>query len=583
MANHPSVRHPLVLLLAAFLCLQLGGRSLAEDVSNETRFRIKRLPIEFLVDEAAPSLCNDCSETGSQWFCVKIRLLPEDGGDKYAVFAKRPGDRPQDGKTRYRVSLLPEEEGGSDGQPSADGGSFLMSVEDTAVGRELSPYARDPVAASFIQEQHASEDKICHRQGGIYVSFADVQLFVHERLTKSMGEIPVEPGEDEKAKDGLERHIEKWNREWARPARAGGRHNGCTTRKECSGYHVSYYKIPSGLQEKIDKRLRDNWDEFYHAHGAGMAGTTGAHFLAGNSGYRHPDVGGDKLELLFPDNADMQEFERAMADVVTQRADVREKFGDHPGIDFQHRLWRFGPDFPLRGGVWHRDTCPFGIGGGVPQESWQLTSVYVLYADNMDLSRSGTRLKDRFGKTHDMPCIPGTANIMRSGENDPFSPWHAGPVLKKVNVSRPAYRVMMQSKMLLTRAKKRYVAGAERWGALGIPELPLVPLGRQRQTLVEWFANLSQALAWGASECNALGSEAYPINAQRAWARTEELADFLGFQGGFLPHFAAPPVHVEEENEARKERGDDEPEPDDSAGQSFKLFPKGFSLETAFV
>merc|ERR1719400_1591577 len=110
---------------------------------------------------------------------------------------------------------------------------------------------------------------------------------------------------------------------------------------------------------------------------------------------------------------------------------------------------------------------------------------------------------------------------------------------------------MMQSKMLFSPTKKRYVAGAEQWGALGMAALPQVanvPCA-QKEALARWFANFSQALAWGASESNAVGSEAYPVNAQRAWARTEELAKYLGFQGGFLPHFAAPPVDVEDENE----------------------------------
>jgi len=515
-------------------------------VPKEERFAIKRLPIEFLIDEEAEVLKDDTPEGGTHWFCVKIRLLPEDGGDKYAVFAKRLGDQSQSSRPRYRVSLQPEAVGESDGPPSVDGASFLMDMEDlTSKTKEPTPYSRDPSMLKFI-EKHLDEDHFCHQKAGVYVRFSDLQAFVHERLTKSTGESHVSP---DKEKDVLERHIEKWNKEWARPARSGGNTKGCKTRRECSGFHVTYFKMPSGLQAKIDASLSENWDEFYETHGAGIAGTTGAHFVAGNRGYRYPDFGGEKLQLLFS-SEDLKEFEKELADVVRQRPDVREKFGDHPEVDYQHRLWRYGPDFSVKGGIWHRDTCPFGIGGGVPQGGWQLTSVYVLYADNMDLSQSGTRLKDRFGKTHEMPCLPGTANIMRSGENDPFSPWHAGPVLKKVNESRPAYRVMLQSKMLFSPSKKRYTAGAERWGALGISELPQVACVPcvQKEALAEWFANVSQALAWGASESNAVGSEAYPINAQRAWARTEEMANFLGFQGGFLPHFAAPPVDVQDEN-----------------------------------
>ena len=37
----------------------------------------------------------------------------------------------------------------------------------------------------------------------------------------------------------------------------------------------------------------------------------------------------------------------------------------------QHRLWRFGPNFDpkTKGGIWHKDTCPFGINGANPEGS----------------------------------------------------------------------------------------------------------------------------------------------------------------------------------------------------------------------
>merc|ERR1719382_1491693 len=268
------------------------------------------------------------------------------------------------------------------------------------------------------------------------------------------------------------------------------------------------------------------------------------------------------MQLLFPNEADLKEYEDSLARVVRNRADVIQKLGENAEIDFQHRLWRYGPDFSVRGGIWHRDTCPFGIGGGVPDGAWQLTSVYVLYADNLDLSGSGTRLKDRFGKTHEMPCVVGTTNVMRSGENDPVSPWHAGPVLKKVDSTKPAYRVMMQTKLIVSRPAVQKPAGAEKWGPLGIQELPIIsPSSRwaEKAVLKKWFYNVSQAIGWGASESNAVGSEAYPINAQRAWSRTEELAHFFGFQGNFLPTFAKPPVDVEDDNaEEPHEDGDKE-------------------------
>ena len=43
----------------------------------------------------------------------------------------------------------------------------------------------------------------------------------------------------------------------------------------------------------------------------------------------------------------------------------------------QHRLWRFGPNFDpkTKGGIWHKDTCPFGINGANPEGSLMFTTV----------------------------------------------------------------------------------------------------------------------------------------------------------------------------------------------------------------
>ena len=156
--------------------------------------------------------------------------------------------------------------------------------------------------------------------------------------------------------------------------------------------------------------------------------------------------------------------------------------------------------------------------------------------------KSGTRLKDRFDEPHNMPCVPGTANVIRSGENDQYSPWHAGPLLEKVDPSKPAYRMMLQSKMVLSRADHSPPEHAEVWGGLGGKPLPKVQPSEEKEALKAWFAHINQALGWGASTSNAVGSEAYPPDARRAWLRVEELAHFFGFQRGFLPEFEAPPA-----------------------------------------
>lgn len=509
---------------------------------KEEEFKIERLPIEFLVDDTAKPLLDG----ESFWFCVKIRLLPEDGGDKYAVLAKRRGANGRQ-KRRYRMTFTPEERGGdvlAMDHPSA----YMVDVSGAASSEPKPGLYRDTHAKDFILGKHASEDKLCQKKGGVYMRFADLQAFVHERMTVESEGAGQESPPPDAPRDALEAQIDEWNKAWARPTRDEQHKNGCSTTTECSGYHVSYLKAPEQVQRRIVERLEANFNTFFNVNGAGIAGTTGAHFVAGNRGYRFPDYGSDMLQRIFTEE-DRKEYEDEIRRVVSARKDMQEMFKDGMDFDFQHRLWRYGPDFGVKGGVWHRDTCPFGIGGGVPEGGLQMTVVYVPWAENLDLSQSGTRLKDRFKKTHEMLCIPGTANIMRSGENDPYAPWHAGPILRKLNSSRPAYRVMMQSKMVLRPAERPPPpAGKERWGALGIPALEPTPAREQKEVLAAWFGELSQALAWGASESNAVGSEAYPINATRAWSRTEELASFLGFEGGFLPHFAPPPDDVQDEN-----------------------------------
>ena len=118
----------------------------------------------------------------------------------------------------------------------------------------------------------------------------------------------------------------------------------------------------------------------------------------------------------------------------------------------QHRLWRFGPNFDpkTKGGIWHKDTCPFGINGALPENSIMFTIVYILYTENLDTPTAGTRAKDADGTSISLPCVAGEANIIRSGESDAYAFFHSGPLnIRKLDSTRPAYRVMLQSKALV--------------------------------------------------------------------------------------------------------------------------------------
>ena len=80
--------------------------------------------------------------------------------------------------------------------------------------------------------------------------------------------------------------------------------------------------------------------------------------------------------------------------------------------------------------------CPFGINGALPEGAVMYTIVYILYAENLDGPTAGTRVKDSDGSVFSLPCIPGEANIIRSGESDPSAFSHAGPL--NIRASRRA-------------------------------------------------------------------------------------------------------------------------------------------------
>ena len=253
------------------------------------------------------------------------------------------------------------------------------------------------------------------------------------------------------------------------------------------------------------ERLTENYDTLFGTgEGGGESGTTGAFLISGNVGFGRGQstVSGSLMDLIFPpaegdasdapeepihegDNyarrkggelvgdlmtskggkgqpPDVLAYEELVKETIRRRSDFQYLYGDEGEfVQFQHRLWRYGPNFNTKkGGLWHKDTCPFGVNGAVPPGAAMYTIVYILYIENLDPPSAGTRMKDSDGSWAQLPCVAGEANIIRSGETDMHVGQHSGPLnIKKVDPSKPAYRVMMQSKALV-RAK-----GGRRRGA----------------------------------------------------------------------------------------------------------------------
>ena len=85
------------------------------------------------------------------------------------------------------------------------------------------------------------------------------------------------------------------------------------------------------------------------------------------------------------DFGDRIAYEEEVRRLLMLRSDVHYLFGDEVSIEWQHRLWRYGPNFDpkAKGGIWHKDTCPFGINGALPENSAMFTIVYILYTGNL--------------------------------------------------------------------------------------------------------------------------------------------------------------------------------------------------------
>ena len=180
------------------------------------------------------------------------------------------------------------------------------------------------------------------------------------------------------------------------------------------------------------------------------------------------------------------------------------------------------------------------------------TIVYILYTENLDGPTAGTRVKDEDGTIFSLPCIAGEGNIIRSGESDDNAFFHSGPLnIRKLDGSRPAYRLMLQSKAVLRASEwdnaYRAIPTKGNWRGLQVAPFPpkQAPDDDDDEVLRGWLKATSKVLTAGVGESNAVGFEAYPINVHRAWEVTRDLSAFLGFQAaGFLPEpdTAATPV-----------------------------------------
>ena len=164
------------------------------------------------------------------------------------------------------------------------------------------------------------------------------------------------------------------------------------------------------------------------------------------------------------------------------------------------------------------------------------TIVYILFTENLDGPTAGTRVRDSDGTIFSLPCIAGEGNIIRSGESDPNAFFHSGPLnIRKRDGSKPAYRVMLQSKAILRplTGRPRAIPTKGNWRGLQLAPLvlPAEAAPYEKLGVLEgWLRAASKRLTDGVGESNAVGFEAYPINVHRAWEVTRDLCTFLGFQ-----------------------------------------------------
>ena len=164
------------------------------------------------------------------------------------------------------------------------------------------------------------------------------------------------------------------------------------------------------------------------------------------------------------------------------------------------------------------------------EDAIMFTIVYILYAENLDWPTAGTRVKDADGTSASLPCVAGEANVIRSGESDGDAFLHSGPLkLGKLDPNKPAYRMMMQSKVVVRPkgGRRRPIPSRGTWRGLGISGVPA-----DDGDVAAWLAETSRKLTAGVGESNAVGFEAYPINVRRGVAdRVREISKPSRFVG----------------------------------------------------
>ena len=484
------------------------------------------------------------THNATTYVCIKLTLRPEDGGQK---------------KDQWEV---------------------VARVQHRAV-----------LPAGFDEAAAAA----CDAAGGTYKELDRLRRFVAEATSTGDGESADDSGAAAAAatstaaaaasESPLARAIKTWNDRFFNMDTAVTRQNadrfhGRGVEHKHLAQEVTHVVMPREVQGRIEARLATHRAALFGDEGAGQGGTTGAHFLAGNVGFGNANQGANLMDLVFPPPTDapskvdaslfdgdgygrrrggsvlgeatdstgasrppdLVAYEAEVKRLLLLRSDVAYLFGGEIEMQWQHRLWRYGPHFDpkAKGGVWHKDTCPFGINGALPEDAIMFTIVYILHAENLDWPTAGTRVKDDDGTSVSLPCVAGEANVIRSGESDADAFLHSGPLnMRKLDATKPAYRVMLQSKVVVRPrdGRRRAIPSRGNWRGLGVG-----PLGESAE---DWLAATSKRLTAGVGESNAVGFEAYPINVGRAWAVTNDLCTFLGFQtGGLLPEPEDPDTPV---------------------------------------
>jgi len=494
--------------------------------------------------------------------------------------------------------------------------NMVLRPEEGTEYQRFAEVEHRPILPDSSADLKAAE-AACYEKGGIYTSVESLRAFINDATSTSKpetcdataGKCGADAGEEDLSSP-LAQAIKGWNDRFFNMDAAATRESsvlfhGRGSEPRHLAQQVSHFVMPRDVQKRITERLATYRELIFGNEGAGQGGTTGAHFLSGNVGFGNNNQGGNLMDLIFPkasgknsssycsaksvkhegeayargqgynmmgewqlDNAcgdadgdghiekapDMEAYEEALLKLFLSRSDAKYFLGDEVDVQWQHRLWRFGPNFDpkTKGGIWHKDTCPFGINGALPEGSLMFTTVYILYTENLNGPTAGTRVRDSDGTIFSLPCIAGEGNTIRSGESDTNIFFHSGPLnIKKMDPSKPAYRVMMQTKALIRhkhwKNQHRTIPSKGSWRGLKINPVgqPAGDAPKEALALKQWLRHASQILTTGVAESNAVGFEAYPVGVFRAWEVTRDLGNKLGFRlSGLLPEpeVAATPV-----------------------------------------